>query len=354
MKSDKKFFGKSSYLPVDEFLLKVLYDKKYGYYNKKEPFGLDGDYITAPKISFLFSDIIAIWLISTWENFGKPKNFNIVELGPGDGSLTKNILKVFKKFPNFNNSKNIFLYEISNFLTKVQKKKIKNNQVKWIKNFREIKKGPVIFFGNEFFDAIPIKQFKRENGLLLEKYFFIDKNFRIYERFKKANKRDAKNIENFKSLNNLKFIEYPKLGLEELKKIVKKVTILKGSILLIDYGYLKPNNQNTLQSVFKHKKNNIFKNLGNADITSHVNFKLIEEFLINNKLNVKNIITQKEFLERMGILNRAEIISKKMKFSEQSDLYLRLKRLLNPNLMGRLFKVILAFNHKTKDYFGFK
>ena len=135
---------------------------------------------------------------------------------------------------------------------------------------------------------------------------------------------------------------------------MKKVTILKGSILLIDYGYLKPNNQNTLQSVFKHKKNNIFKNLGDADITSHVNFKLIEEFLINNKLNVKNIITQKEFLERMGILNRAEIISKKMKFSEQSDLYLRFKRLLNPNLMGRLFKVILAFNHKTKDYFGFK
>ena len=123
MKSDKKFFGKSSYLPVDEFFLKVLYDKKYGYYNKKEPFGSDGDYITAPKISFLFSDIIAIWLISTWENFGKPKNFNIVELGPGDGSLTNNILKVFKKFPNFNNSKNIFLYEISNFLTKVQKKK---------------------------------------------------------------------------------------------------------------------------------------------------------------------------------------------------------------------------------------
>ena len=125
MRSDKKFFGKSSSLPVDEFFLNVLYDKKYGYYNKKEPFSLNGDYITAPKISFLFSDIIAIWLISTWENFGKPKHFNIVELGPGDGSLTKNILKVFKNFPNFNNSKKIFLYEISNFLTKVQKKKNK-------------------------------------------------------------------------------------------------------------------------------------------------------------------------------------------------------------------------------------
>ena len=84
-------------------------------------------------------------MISTWENFGKPKHFNIVELGPGDGSLTKNILKVFKNFPNFNNSKKIFLYEISNFLKKVQKKKLKNNKVKWIKDFNEIKKGPVIF-----------------------------------------------------------------------------------------------------------------------------------------------------------------------------------------------------------------
>ena len=118
MKSNKKFFGKYNSLPVDKFFLKVLYDKKFGYYSTKKPFGIKGDYITAPKISNLFSDIIAIWLISTWESFGKPKYFNIVELGPGDGTLAKNLLKTFKKFPKFDMAKDIYLYEISDLLKK--------------------------------------------------------------------------------------------------------------------------------------------------------------------------------------------------------------------------------------------
>ena len=353
MRSDKKFFSKSNSLPVDEFFLKVLYDKKYGYYATKKPFGAKGDYITAPKVSRLFCEVIAIWLISTWKNFGEPKYFNIIELGPGDGTLAKNLIRTFKKFPKFNNSKHLYLYEISDFLKKRQKENIKNNNVKWIKNFNDIKKGPVIFFGNEFFDAIPIKQFKRFKNLFYEKYFTLGKNFKIHEKFKKISNKEMKLIKNFKSFHNLKFIEYPKLGLNELKKMIKKILFLKGGILLIDYGYLKPNNQNTLQSVFKHKKNNLLKNLGKADVTSHVNFALLNEFFLKNNLKVKKVITQKEFLEKMGIVQRAEILSKKMKFREQSDLYLRLKRLLSPNLMGSLFKVMLAYNHKAKNFLGF-
>ena len=353
MTSNKKFFRKLNSLPVDKFFFKVLYDNKYGYYATKKPFGLKGDYITAPKISHLFCEIIAIWLISTWEKFGKPKSFNIIELGPGDGTLAKNLFKTFKKFPKFNNSKNFYLYEISNFLKKEQKKNIKNEKVKWIENFDNIKKGPVIFFGNEFFDAIPIKQFKNFKNIFYEKYFTIDKNFKICEKFKKISKKEMNIIRSFKTFNNLKFIEYPKIGLEELKKIIKKILLLKGGVLLIDYGYIKSNNQNTLQSVFKHRKNNILNNIGNADVTSQVNFGLLKEFFLKNNLKVKKIITQKEFLEKMGIIQRAEILSQKMKFGEQSDLYLRLKRLLSPKLMGSLFKVIFAYNNKSKNFLGF-
>ena len=107
---------------------------------------------------------------------------------------------------------------------------------------------------------------------------------------------------------------------------------------MIDYGYLKSINKSTLQSVMGHKKNNLLNNLGKADITSHVNFPLLKEFFKKKKLKIKNIISQKEFLENMGILKRAEIISNKMKFSEQSNLYFRLKRLLNPRLMGNFLK----------------
>ena len=353
MKSNSKFFKKKKSLPVDEFFQNVLYDKKDGYYAFKEPFGKKGDFITAPNISNLFSEIIAIWIISVWQIFGKPKNLNIVELGPGDGSLTKTLLQVFKKFPDFNAAKKIYLYEISNFLKNIQKKNIKNNQVKWIKNFKNLNSGPVIFFGNEFFDAIPIKQFKKKNDFLFEKYYTLNKNNKIKETFKKVSKKEILNINSYKSLSNLKFIEFPKYGFLELKKIIKKISKTNGCLLLIDYGYLRPNNQNTLQSVLKHKKNKLFNNLGKADITSHVNFTLLREFFKNNDLKVKNIVSQQKFLRSMGIIERAEIIAKKMKFKDQSNMFLRLKRLLSPSLMGELFKVTLAYKSKTNKYYGF-
>ena len=82
--------------------------------------------------------MIALWIISTWELFGKPNNFNIVELGPGDGSLTQVLLKTFKIFPEFNSIKRIYLYEESTYLKKLQKHNIASKNVKWINNFKKI------------------------------------------------------------------------------------------------------------------------------------------------------------------------------------------------------------------------
>ncbi len=112
-------------IPVDEFVEKVLYEPNIGYYTKKVPFGAQGDFVTAPTISNLFSEIIGIWIVSAWEKLGRPKNFNFVELGPGDGSLSKVLVDIFKKFPEVNKSINIYLYEKSDLLINVQKKKIK-------------------------------------------------------------------------------------------------------------------------------------------------------------------------------------------------------------------------------------
>ncbi|MEC7136894.1 MAG: SAM-dependent methyltransferase, partial [Pseudomonadota bacterium] len=327
---------------------------KFGYYSTKQPFGKDGDFVTSPKISKLFSEMIGIWLITSWELFGKPKQIHIVELGPGDGSLTKELLNTFRKFPEFNSAKKIYLYEKSSFLRKIQRNNISDTSIRWIKNFKNITKYPVVFFGNEFFDAIPIKQFKKINGLFFEKNYTIDKNNQIKEVFKKISITNRKLIRSYKTLKNLNFIEFPKMGFQELKKMTDKVSKLTGCILLIDYGYLKSSNKNTLQSVIRHKKNKLLNNLGQADITSHVNFELLGEFFSKNNLKIKTTITQKQFLETLGIIERADILAKKMKFKEQSNLYLRLKRLLNPNLMGHLFKVILAYNFNKDNFIGFK
>tara|TARA_Y100000816_G_scaffold82386_1_gene56454 strand:- start:344 stop:1408 length:1065 start_codon:yes stop_codon:yes gene_type:complete len=354
MISNKNFFNNSKLLPVDKFIENVLYNKKDGYYSSKNPFGKSGDFITSPGISNLFSEIIGIWLITSWNTLGRPQKFNIVELGPGDGSLTKILLKTFQKFPKFNKATNIFLYEKSNLLKNLQKKNINNSKVKWIKNFTNIKKGPVIFFGNEFFDAIPVKQFSRKRNFFMEKYYMLNKKNKIDEIYKKASDKDISRIKNFKILKNLNFVEYPKLGFGELNKIVKKISKLEGGLLLIDYGYLTPKNKNTLQSLVKHKKNKLLDNLGKADITSLVNFNLLNEYFIKNNLKVKKIVTQKFFLEKMGIIERANNLSQKMSFKEQSNLYLRLKRLLDTKLMGSLFKVIFTYKFKKDNFLGFE
>ena len=231
MKSNIKFFKKSNTIPVDEFLNNVLYDNRLGYYSSRLPFGKEGDFITSPKISNLFSEIIAIWIISSWELFGKPKNFNIIELGPGDGSLIKILLKSFKKFPEFNSIKKVFLYEKSNYLKMIQKKNISNKGVRWIDDLDCIKQGPVIFFGNEFFDALPIKQFIKKKKLWYERYvnfgnleksYFYDVLFNM----KKFEKKVRLNIS-----KNQNFIEFSPLAINYLRKITKKIENFNGGIL---------------------------------------------------------------------------------------------------------------------------
>ena len=359
MKPNLKKFNITSKkpLPIDDFIEKILYEPEIGYYSSKDPFGKNGDFITSPTISNLFSEIISIWLVSAWEKIGKPKIFNFVELGPGDGSLTKVIISTLKKFPELNKAIKIYLYEKSEFLKKIQKQNIDNKNIKWIKNFNSIKKGPVIFFGNEFFDAIPIKQFSYINNKLFEKCYSVKDNINIIEKFIISNKKDVNQIKTFGTLKKLKFIEFPKKGFLELNPIIKKISKLSGGILLIDYGYLNSNNSNTIQAVMNNKKisaEKMLKNLGKADITSLVNFNLLKEYFFKKNLKVKEIVTQKFFLERMGIIERAKILEKKKTNEEQKYMKETLSRLLEKKQMGSLFKVIFGYKNKNNDFFGFE
>ena len=167
-------------IPLDEFINIALYDKKFGYYMKKKPFGKNGDYTTSPLISNLFGEMIAVWCVAFWEHIGKPKKILLVELGPGDGSLCKNLIKTFSQFKDFYNALEINLLEISDRLKKIQKINISNEKVKWIKKIKEINSGPIIFLGNEFFDALPIKQIYKKKKLYFEKCVTLSSNKRKF------------------------------------------------------------------------------------------------------------------------------------------------------------------------------
>ena len=345
---------KQKSIPLDQFINIALYDKKFGYYMRKNPFGKNGDFITSPMVSNLFGEMIGIWCVSFWKYLGKPKKIFLVELGPGDASLCLDLLKTFKKFKNFYNSLEINLLEISDKLKNIQKVKINNKKVKWIKKINQINSGPIIFIANEFFDALPIKQIYKKDKLFFERHISLSTdNKKLIFLNKKANKSLIKRIKELDLVSLGNTIEYPIEALKFLEIISKKINKFNGGLLAFDYGYKEKINKNTLQSVKKHKYTNLFFSPGNSDITSHINFKLFNEFLKKKNLNTKKIINQSEFLKRIGILERANILSKKMTFKQKANLFYRMKKLLDYNEMGDLFKVIFAQKKEGKFSLGF-
>ena len=337
-------------IPLDQFINIALYDKQFGYYMKKNPFGKEGDFITSPLVSKLFGEMLAVWCVSFWEHIGKPSKILLVELGPGDGTLCKDLLSAFKRFKGFYNSLEVNLLEISNKLKTIQKTKINNKKVKWIKKIQEINYGPVIFLGNEFFDALPIKQIYKKKRLFFEKYVTLSNdNKKIRFLHKRADSNLIRNIQNLNLISSGNIIEYPLEAIKFLNTIAKKIDKFGGGLLAFDYGYTSNKNQNTLQSIKKHKYTNILLMPYHSDITSHLNFKLFKKILKKNNLNVEKIINQTEFLKKIGILERAHILSKKMTFREKANMFYRLKRLLDPKEMGSLFKVMFA-QKKGKNF----
>ena len=340
-------------LPLDKFIDLSLYDKKFGYYMKKNAFGKEGDFTTAPNISRLFSEMLAIWIVSFWQSLGSPKKINLIELGAGNGEMMKVLIECFQNFPFFLKASNIIIYEKSPSLIKIQKKKLVNSEILWVSKINKIKKIPSIFIANEFFDAIPIKQFRKKKKLCFEKFV----NFKNQDKaFFFEKKIDIKKIEkkiDFKISKNQNFIEYSKIGLNYLKDISQIIKINTGGLLLIDYGYSERKMKNTLKAISNHKFANILDNIGNADISHNINFDLFKKFTEQIGGLENHLTTQKKFLLKMGIKERAEIISKNQNFLKKADIYYRLKRLIDGKQMGDLFKVMMIKNKKHKFKLGF-
>ena len=338
---------------LDKFIEESLYNKKHGYYMKKNPFGANGDFITAPNISMLFSEMIAVWVISFWEKLDCPKQFNLVELGAGNGEMMRVLVRTFNKFPRFKNSCKINILEKSELLQQTQKANNKDAKIKWLNNLDQLNNFPCIFIANEFFDALPIKQFLKKEKKWYERYvkFTQDKKLEYLDVLFDMQKFEKKI--KFKISYNQKFIEYSPLASKYLKTIIKKIKLNNGGILIIDYAYLEKEMKNTLQAVSKHKYCDVLKDFRNSDITYNLSFNLINKIIKKSGQCSSLSTTQGEFLTKLGILNRAEILSKNMPFSKKADIYFRIKRLTDESQMGRLFKVMFITNLKNKFKLGF-
>lgn len=351
----EKLIYKKKIIPLDKFIDIALYDKQLGYYENKKIFSRDGDFITSPFISSIFSEMISIWIVSYWIYLKKPKKINILELGPGNGLMINQIINSLKKIKTFDANFNIYLHEKSESLIKVQKENLNNfKNIVWIKNINKIKQYPTIIIANEFFDAFPIKQFFKINSNWHEQCISFKDNIKkiIYCK-NKINNNYLKKYSKFFNINKSKIIEYPvkiENYLNSISRIIKKNN---GIFLTFDYGYSDIVGKNTLRAIKKHKIVDLLKEYTDCDITFDINFNIPKNIFKKNNIRFIGAVSQNFFLQKLGIMERASQIVKKQNVIDSKNLILSINKLINPKEMGNTFKALAFCNKNCKFDLGF-
>ncbi|AHX05453.1 S-adenosyl-L-methionine-dependent methyltransferase family protein [Ehrlichia chaffeensis str. Liberty] len=327
----KIIFDCGGAISVEQFMRIALYDVHYGYYMTQMPFGTYGDFITAPEISQLFGEVIALWILLNWQKMGSPSKFIIVELGPGRGTLISDVVRVLRKFEQCYAAMVVYLVEISPILEKLQRDVLKDEKVFWCKDIKDLPDYPVLIIANEFFDALPVKQFVYTNDSWCETYVTVENDeFKIA--YKKVNKI-------FEVSNDMKnpVIEICDEAVSIVKCMENKILQSGGAAVVIDYGYIDCPYKSTIQSVKNHQYNNLLKNVGESDITAYVNFAVL-----HNSLSTLSsvIMTQRDFLYNFGIKERLQVLIANATELQKQNLIAGFLRLTEN--MGSMFKVFLV------------
>jgi len=333
---------KKKELRLDKFIEYCLYLKD-SYYSNKQPIGSRKDFITSPEISQMFGEIIGLFILDKWtKNFNS--KFNLIELGPGKGTLFSDLYRSWKINPNFIKKADITFIEKNKILKEIQKQIIKNlylKNIKWKNNLSINSRLPVIFYSNEFFDCFPIRHFTYKNtwketfvsyNSFEQRYFFKQK--------KVLSKKMLNKLVNYKKYKIFEMSSQRNFYFDSICKIINKNS---GFCLLIDYGYIGKIKHFTLQTVKNHNFTNIFDNIGKQDISSHVNFDELIEIAKKNNLKIDEFSSQREFLIKYGILERMKyLISNNPDMKK--DLSRETQRLISNKQMGKLFKCLVVSN----------
>jgi SAM-dependent MidA family methyltransferase len=334
-------------IPVSHYMALCLSDPRYGYYTTHDPLGAAGDFITAPEVSQMFGELIGLWCAEVWRAMKSPAKIHLVELGPGRGTLMNDLLRATKIVPDFSNTFDVHLVEISQALTKRQKKTLAKIEAKpfWHKNIDNLPDGPLIIIANEFVDALPIDQFvntpngwcERRIGLIDGKLAFglnpisvsgIDENLPMHMCYAPEGS----------------VLERRNLGC--ICELAKRIARFGGAALIVDYGESRTKFGNTLQAVREHKFVDPLETPGDTDLTSLVDFEALAAAAKKEGTRVHGPIAQGVFLRRLGIAPRAERLKEEVELKTRVDIDAALTRLIgdSPPHMGDLFKA-LTFTH---------
>lgn len=331
---------KSGPLSLSVYMDLALTHPKYGYYTSHECIGRRGDFITAPEISQTFGELIGLFFADRWLSMGKPSPLNLIELGPGRGTLMKDVLRSLRVMPDLLRMLCVNFVEVSPLLVEIQKDVVP--QAKHFNNLTEIIPHFSFILANEFFDALPVCHlvkkeqgwFERKVGLVNDRLTFVtDKNkYTVCPPIADAVCGDI-----------FEFCPQAEIWLSDIARILQA----KGGLaLIVDYGHQHHGFGDTLQAVKAHAKVNPLVNPGEVDLTAHVNFAALKDLAYKYGLIAYGPVEQGKLLRALGIDQRQKSLIKNASSKQSEEIISGIERLISPHQMGRHFKV-LALTDKT-------
>lgn len=334
-------------IPVGEYMATCLFDPGHGYYTTREPFGLGGDFTTAPEISQMFGELIAVWLFRTWHALGKPMPLTLAEIGPGRGTLMKDMLRTLVRLdPAFVDEAAFAMVETSPRLRDVQKATLSGvaGSIAWHETVDALPRAPLLIVGNELFDALPIRQFVRQSEGWRERMVGLDGGGGLAF-FAGAGSLDATLLPpGADSAPQGSIAEIAPARAALMQAIAERLAIDGGAGLFIDYGHSEPGFGDTLQAVRAHAYEDVLASPGEADLTAHVDFAALAATARGLGL-AAHCTTQGDFLLEMGLLERAGALGAGAGEAAREKSSAAVERLAGPQGMGELFKVLAVLPH---------
>lgn len=311
------------------------------YYASRDPFGQAGDFVTAPEISQMFGELLGIWVADTWVKLGSPNPFQLVEGGPGRGTLMADILRATQRVEGLHQAARVQLIETSPRLRECQEQTLQGYEVNWHGSLETLPDLPIIFIANELLDAFPIRQIECRKGQWHERVIGLEDDALTFGLIP---------VEVTLPLAEGAIKEFCPQALVFVNQLANRIEAQKGAALFIDYGYVDPTHTgDTLQAVKNHQFASVLETPGEVDLTALVDFNMLTLYLPGMK--VFGPITQRDFLHNMGINLRLEKLKAVGTPEQKMDLQTGYVRLTAPDQMGHLFKV-LAFSHDPDVVLG--
>jgi SAM-dependent MidA family methyltransferase len=328
-------------ISVSEYMALCLSDPDYGYYTTRQPFGRNGDFTTAPEISQMFGELVGVWLASAWQALDSPGGAIVVEIGPGRGTLMKDIARTLSRAaPTLRDAATFHLIETSPGLRDVQAETLADSgRFAWHADVAELPDRPLFIVGNELFDALPVHQYVRAANGWRERVVGLDDDdaLRFYAGAGSVDPsllpRDAD------AAPEGAIVEISPARTALMQKIAERIAARTGAGLFIDYGYAMPAVGDTLQAVLKHAYDDPLAHPGEADLTAHVDFSALAQTARQTGLDAR-LLTQGEFLLGMGLLERAGQLGARADAAMRERISGEVERLAGPEAMGTLFKAL--------------